>query len=286
MNTLSTYPDPTRWVPGHAAPWRTPARWNGKPRLLVLEVHPRTTPNAAPVAHLLIEREEQYEYDDNGKVSKAIIRIWYERLEPARLFSDEPRRNLCFEGSYHAWRAAHGCVSLTSTSLGHGAVYLDLDSLEGHRIGTYLMNEVVSWAQQWPEAEVHPVELLATQSIDAANKFRRNRFYTQFGLCFDFRDTEGRAGMSAPITVARLNTVETWRLNIHEQPLDDALRDALAAAQDADLRFATLAAEHNRYVATHTDRRLRWRRVLLVAFVAFVLAVLATSAVLHRLTLA
>jgi len=25
------------------------------------------------------------------------------------------------------------------------------------RIGTYLMNEIVVWAQQWPEAKVRPI---------------------------------------------------------------------------------------------------------------------------------
>lgn len=39
-------------------------------------------------------------------------------------------------------------------SLVGGELFLDPDELRGQRIGTYLMNEIVTWAQQWPEAPV------------------------------------------------------------------------------------------------------------------------------------
>lgn len=267
---------------GERASWRAPTLGGGKPRLLVLEVHSPSALDAAPVAHLLTEREEHYEYDDQGNVSYASIRIWYERLERARLFSRGPRPNLCFEGSYRTSLAASGCVSLTTTQFGHGAVYLDLKGLAGHRIGTYLMNEIVSWTKQWPGAEVHPVKLLDGQANDSSNKARRNRFYTQFGLSFDFEDARERAGQSRDITVEQLNTVDTWRLNIREQPLDEALRDALAAAQNADDRLGSLAAEYERFRTANAQHRILWRRAIAVALVAFVLAVLTTASVLHR----
>ena len=66
-----------------------------------------------------------------------------------------------FDGSYSR---NFNSVSLTSTSMSKGAVFLDLPGLDGQRIGTYLMNEIVQWVQQWPETTVNSIELLAGQA--------------------------------------------------------------------------------------------------------------------------
>src|SRR5690606_42007148 len=56
-------------------------------------------------------------------------------------------------------------VTLTSTiAWSEGGVFLDLPGLAGQRIGTYLMNEIVRWVQQWPSATVASIKLDAGQA--------------------------------------------------------------------------------------------------------------------------
>ncbi|MBN0147646.1 hypothetical protein JTL51_32530, partial [Pseudomonas aeruginosa] len=117
-------------------------------------------------------------------------------------------------------------VSLTSPSMSKGAVFLDLPGLDGQRIGTYLMNEIVQWVQQWPEANVNGIELLAGQA-HGDNKARRNWFYEQFGLVFDYTDPEHREGRSRPMLAGALVKVETWRQNITEHRMLDYLAAVL-----------------------------------------------------------
>lgn len=192
-------------------------------KLCVLEVrHPQRL-DEPPVAHLLLAREERYERMDDGGIANASISIEYEIIAPRKLFR-AARRKGEFVGCYtmggeHAW------VSLTSSRLGQGAVFLDLPELAGHRIGTYLMNEIVSWAAQWPDAHVFPIRLRDGQATDD-NKLRRNRFYTQFGIAFDFEDARERAGTSRDIAVRELNQVDTWRANIREHSIALLLREA------------------------------------------------------------
>ena len=115
---------------------------------------------------------------------------------------------------------------LTSGSVSNGAVFLDLPGLEGLRIGTYLMNEIVLWAKQWPEANVRPVSLLESQA-QGENRERRNRFYEQFGLKFDYVDGDRRAGQSRPMQAGALVPTEAWRENLRIIPIDELLGELL-----------------------------------------------------------
>ena len=113
-----------------------------------------------------------------------------------------------------------------------GAVFLDLPGLDGQRIGTYLMNEIVQCVQQWPEATVNGIELLAGQA-HGDNKARRNWFYEQFGLVFDYTDPEHREGRSRPMLAGALVKVETWKQNITEHRMLDYLAAVLYAEERA-----------------------------------------------------
>lgn len=85
------------------------------------------------------------------------------------------------------------------------------------------MNQIVTWARQWPDADVRAVELLDGQAEDAKNKRRRNRFYERFGLVFDYADPEHRAGISCPMKVRELKNVDSWQRNITERRVFDFL---------------------------------------------------------------
>lgn len=209
-----------------------------KPRILVLEVrHPKHL-EQPPVAHLVVERREEIRRDErDNSIFQASVTFSYEVISDNRIPNDMGRGH--FSACYSK---LDGLVSLTSSSLVHGAVFFDPGRLRGHRIGTYLMNEIVMWVKRWPEAQVKSVELRADQAQDD-NKDRRNWFYEQFGLEFDYTDAEHRAGNSRPMLVKDLTPVEKWKDNITERRMFDFLGDMLAAKESAlfDLKIAKRA---------------------------------------------
>jgi len=146
-------------------------------------------------------------------------------------------------GSFGANYTRYGArerIKLTTATPGMpGAVALNLPGLEGNRIGTYLMNVLVTWAQQWPNADVAPIELTSAQAGED-NKARRNRFYEQFNLEFVYSDNEHRAGKSKPMMAAGLCTVETWRQNLLEVPLAEFLNDVLVKTDLQELEIQRL----------------------------------------------
>lgn len=197
-----------------------------KPRVSVLEVRDRDKPKNDPILWLFLERQESYKMDQkDGSVWHATIRLLYEAVVPT--YPYYPRGKGSFFGHYSRDFGGEPSVSLISTSCSGGAVSLDLSDFEGHRIGTYLMNEIVLWAQQWPEATVCSVKLLHGGSYPE-NKARRNRFYEQFGLVFDYSDPEQCAGLSQSMPVASLTPVDTWRQNIQEQDVRECFAKILS----------------------------------------------------------
>ena len=248
-----------------------------KPRILVLEVRDKDRPEAKALGWVLVEREETYRRDPrDGTIYDASIRLSYQRITAK--FSHRGGGKGRFDGSYSR---GFDSVSLTSPSMSKGAVFLDLPGLDGQRIGTYLMNEIVQWVQQWPEATVNSIELLAGQA-HGDNKARRNWFYEQFGLIFDYSDLEHREGRSRLMPAGALVKVETWKQNICEHRMLDYLAATLYAEERAtselqarDRACAELIAEQKRVEA----RPLRWAlRRLYAHYASTVLAGLVLTA--------
>lgn len=248
-----------------------------KPRILVLEIKDKDRPDDKALGWVLVEREETYRRDPrDGTIYEASIRLSYQRITAK--FSHRDSGKGRFDGSYSR---NFNAVSLTSTSMSKGAVFLDLPGLDGQRIGTYLMNEIVQWVQQWPEATVNGIELLAGQG-HGDNKARRNWFYEQFGLVFDYTDPEHREGRSRPMLAGALVKVETWKQNITEHRMLDYLAAVLYAEERAtselqarDRACAQLIAEQRRAEA----RPVRWAlRRLYIHYASTVLAGLVLTA--------
>lgn len=204
-----------------------------KPRQSVLEVRDRERPHGKPIFWLLLEREAITSLDpSDGAVHAASICIVCQIIEPGRTQRASVKTK--FWGGYSRGALDTPKVSLTSPSLGEGAIFLNQPELLGHRVGTYLMNEIVSWAQQWPQASVNQIKLEAGQAQED-NKARRNRFYEQFGLKFNYLDETHRAGISRPMQVKNLNTVRTWQdnLRVHDvRELVGELLDELNRARE------------------------------------------------------
>ena len=190
-----------------------------------MEIKDRDKLDGEPIAWLFVEREETYRRDDrDGSVYEASIRLSYERIAPKHSCRMSGKGH--FSGGFSRGYGDGSSVSLTSESTSRGAVFLDLPGLEGQRVGTYLMNEIVEWVRQWPDATVRSVGLLSGQA-HGENKARRNRFYEQFGLEFDYRDPEQCEGLSRPMLAVALTPVGTWKSNIRERDVREYLGDVL-----------------------------------------------------------
>lgn len=218
--------------------WRGGARV--KPKILVLEVRDRKGLEPAPLCWLMVEREETCQRDPrDGEVFRASIRLSYQCI--AARSGGVIGRTGFFDGSYSR---LGNVVSLTSPSISRGGLFLDLPGLEGQRIGTYLMNQVVGWVRQWPGAQVHRVELLAGQATED-NKARRNWFYEQFGLEFDYADDEHKEGVSRPMLASELCEVPKWQENITEIRVMDYLAGVVGAAERAQSELAASERARN-----------------------------------------
>lgn len=175
-------------------------------------------PRGVGTRRVLVLEEEKIETYACGtpEVLKYSLRLL--RLKPGCRWSDSPIHS--FDASYHPTR---GFMKLTSCSLGDGGyVMLDDIGVVGDRLGTYLMNRIVGWAQHWPDADVWPIKLDAGHA-KGENKERRNHFYEQFGIRFDFDNPSTReCGRSHPMKVHELVQVDPEKYrNITEVPLDE-----------------------------------------------------------------
>jgi GNAT superfamily N-acetyltransferase len=180
-----------------------------KPNAFVLEVRDIKKPeNLSPITWLLVERSMVNVHDDNGVLLNAHISI---KCQPiAGIERREEFRITEFCGGYS--QGLTDTVSLTSKSVTNGGyVVLEDSELLGQRIGTFMMNEIVRWAKQWPKATIRSIELDAGHA-HGENRERRNRFYEQFGLQFDYADTERIKGYSRPMMASQLVLAEEQKM--------------------------------------------------------------------------
>lgn len=201
-----------------------------KQKSYILEVRPRDQPTASPIAYILVERQEVYEYvtDDLSSALKASIQIKYQWIGSAHVTRHD-QGSFC--GSYNN-SFDRSVVSLTSSEpYRKGAVYVELSGLKGHRIGTYFFNAIVEWAKQWPEASVNKIELIEDHG-HGDNKIRRNRLYEQFGIMFDYADTDCRTGHSLPMKAENLTTTDAWQENIDERQQLELLSETLCKNEE------------------------------------------------------
>ncbi|WP_287145080.1 N-acetyltransferase [Achromobacter sp.] len=201
----------------------------GVPRIHLLEVRHRTAPEHN-LAWILVEVIEE-RVTIEGRAHDATLRLQCQPVSPTY---PPPAGAFTFVARYWQHMSA---IKLTGTSLDGGAVFVDPGELRGHRVGTYLMDLIVNWARQWPEATVQPIKLLADQGRGAAGA-RRNRFYEQFGLRFAYTSNEKLAGESLPMPAGDLVQCRSWEQNIriHEVPTLLAHQFATENASNEEIR--------------------------------------------------
>ncbi len=201
--------------------WRDRLGGEEPPPVRILEVVNKNDPSGG-VFRLLVEREEV-----RGECSASIKLSYVSLGESFGGFNNHP-----FCGKWERFPDGQEKISVTG-----GAVMLT-GVPRGAHIGTYLFDEVVRWAKQWPNAEVRRISLSEVDGDDE-NRERRNAFYEQFGIEFDYSEGK-RAGISRPMKAGDLTPVDpqVWQQDIVEYGLVDFLRRSCADIEKKALEIS------------------------------------------------
>jgi GNAT superfamily N-acetyltransferase len=187
---------------------------------------------------LLIERIEKSKVDDHGKLIDAKIEIRFFEITGRPLAFSHPCKGT-FYGAYEricearqniTGRSAEVVSLSSSNAFADGAISIDSEEFRGRRLGTYLMDTIVAWAQQWPDADVKPVKLFPWQTHNE-NLERRNRFYRLFGFNIRYSDEKMTTGASDPMKASDLirpDPKETWERHFEEINLETYLNDLVS----------------------------------------------------------
>lgn len=202
-------------------PVTSPSVESVTPQVFTLVVQPQSERERETV--LLVNREEHHSIRE-GKLLRARITFHYQVISPRSVGSSNQGGE--FSASYDCGFVRDDpWVRLTSASVDTGGYcVVDPGWLAGRGVGTYFMNLIVQWVQQWPDAGVMPIRLLASDA-SGVNRKRRNRFYEQFGISFNY-DCEGKkSGSSCPMKVGELSPLSVERLEslankVIQKPLD------------------------------------------------------------------
>lgn len=227
---------------GHTTAQDTNIEGTSRGDLRIIQVRHRDTSDSPnPDAILFIQRTEHI----IGEGARLTLQV-------KRVDSERPYGNNQF--SWAACYVPAGCgnperVKLTDVECRSGGdLRMRLSGLLGYRIGTYLMSDIVSWAKQWPTAEVMQIKLSwedeKPSAWDGMNKTRRNRFYEQFGVEFIHSETESQITACSKYMLAENLTTEdaerAWRMNIRETNVYDWLVDQQLKQEDQDRQLAKL----------------------------------------------
>jgi hypothetical protein len=228
------------------------------PPIVVLEVcprEPRPEDSATrrpivvdePKHWILVERHLTFKRGEHGEIDRAAIELRYTRIGGRHGDSQAEAK-----GSMSAGFSRHlNAISLAKSRIDGttGAVFLSMQGgiPTGWRIGTYLMNEIVTWAKHWPEADVQHIALVPGQAVDDRDRDIRNRFWERFGLKLQFDDSEKRGGRSLPMKAKDLTPSAAWEKNITRKPLLEFARALQSSHTTMRWELETLAENQERF---------------------------------------
>ena len=181
----------------------------------------------------VVYREEVVTSFSCGTPKRHSLHFRYREVESPYSRHDGGTFEAYYEPSYRG-RACDDRISLTG-----GSVMIPHVKHRGIHLGTYFMNQVVAWARQWPDVMVNPIYISPVDGYEE-NRERRNRFYEQFGLVFNYTDAGRGSGYSVSIPSGLLNLTGAWRCTITECLLEDYLGAALCENEQLtfDLQMA------------------------------------------------
>ncbi|GAA6135179.1 hypothetical protein NBRC116188_19690 [Oceaniserpentilla sp. 4NH20-0058] len=196
---------------------------------------------------LLTRKEESNEvYGKDGALSFQKIKLTFtgEVISEKSLISNQGVSKLHFSAYVNPLK---GEVSLTG-----GDVMIQDSSLRGHRIGTYIMNEIVSWSKKWPDTLVKSIRVSPVDAKTDETRYRRNRFYEQFGIPFQYTSVEKRQGSSIPIKTKKLSNISTWKSNIEVLNATDFLTMLINQKKHAQQSLET-ETQRSKYLLQRLD---------------------------------
>lgn len=249
--------------------WRDRLGDKTPPSARIIEVINKNDPFRGP-CRLLVEREEVH-----GEYSASIKLSYVSLGETFGGFNNHP-----FCGKWERFPDGQEKISITG-----GAVMLT-GVPRGAHIGTYLFDEIVRWAKQWPKAQVRQISLSEVDADDV-NRERRNSFYEQFGIVFDY--SNGRcSGRSKPMSAQGLSPVAptVWEQDITEWGVVDFLRNSVADIESKVMKVKQLQAaigDFQKETEAAEKAPVLWALRMLVAkhqgacFVLFLVACIAVS---------
>lgn len=126
------------------------------------------------------------------------------------------------------------------------------------RIGTFMMNYLVSWATaHYPEYQPVGIRLSLNQA-HANNKDRRNRFYDCFGFKFIWEDAGHEEGkLDLELRVRDLRTTDKWEDRIKVFSVEEGLKEMFSESRQ--LRMDCLDAQYRAKSAIEALRRAEAR---------------------------
>lgn len=224
---------------------------NAATQYFILEIKDKHDPSGPTIHWVMVERIEKFNTHE-GVVQHASLTLKY-RVLGERV----PHQTGAFFSGYRRNYDGSEIVSLSSTSINDGGIFLDPESLRSQRLGTYLMNEIVRWVRQWPEASVNPIKLLDSDT----EKTHRNRFYERFGLVFRYHANKNMPTQSEPMLAADLKQVDSWKKNIREHDWLEAIDNLIVTHNSLNLEFNLAQKTIKELVQENrkmTDKPIRW----------------------------
>jgi hypothetical protein len=110
-------------------------------------------------------------------------------------------------------------------------IIIEKSELRGSHIGSYFMNEVILWMKKWPNASIIKMDLNDAR-VNVNNKDsndineviqRRNKFYANFGMKFNFFNEDKNKGTFIPMKVGELKTAHSMPTNMRKIDIFDFL---------------------------------------------------------------
>ncbi|MBK0099247.1 hypothetical protein IBT49_24915 [Erwinia sp. S63] len=168
---------------------------------LVLKVHKHNSPEIHKF--VFVEFFIDREFLGNNIFHKEVITINLIDLSPPSFHE--------FSFSAH-YLPVSPFVEKEKISLTNGHVFIPHQDCRGYKIGTWVMNEIVTWASQWPNADIEKI-VLGYGDATIENKVRRNKFYEGFGIKFNYFENDKLSGYSLPMKSSDLTNNKSWDKN-------------------------------------------------------------------------
>ncbi|MEQ9924936.1 GNAT family N-acetyltransferase [Pectobacterium brasiliense] len=192
-----------------------------RPTLEILHIYERDNPDKYWKSFLI---ETIYKNKNIGNEHNDLITLYF------RCVGEKQDPELSFRAIHTILKNDNNVIVLETISLTCGSLGIWHKNYKGNRLGRWLFNEIVTWAKQWPNADVNSIRL-GPKDATEDNLERRNKMYTGAGLEFDDDDNENRTGRSREMKASKLIVLSSWKKenggNIVIQNIDDYINELI-----------------------------------------------------------